>query len=193
MRGIGTVDGESVETPIEEVEVRFPRITQIMNSSEFISMANSAWAATLADCCPTNRRERGFWIILNTETSLYEAGETKIGPDCPSYAQATVNLSPRPPDDPPLPSPTASGACYPVASFHCHTPTTYLVATTNYEGRAVGVSGKDWQMDTIEQVPGIVYDYLDSPEGSGNIPPEHPINSPAGIYESIHYERRPTP
>ena len=193
MRGIGTVNGESVETPIEEVEVMFPRYREITNDTAVISMADAAWAATLADCCPTNRRERGFWIILDTGTGLYEAGETIIGPDCPSYEQASVSISPRPPDDPPLPSPTASGACYPVASFHCHTPTTYLAATTNYTRRPVGASGKDWQMDKIEQVPGLVYDYLDSPEGSEHIPAGHPINSPAGIYESIHYERRPTP
>ncbi len=31
MRGIGTVNGESVETPIEEVEVMFPRFKQITN------------------------------------------------------------------------------------------------------------------------------------------------------------------
>ena len=52
---------------------------------------------------------------------------------------------------------------------------------------------KDSDMDLIEHGPGLVYDYLDSPEGSGNIPHEHPINSPAGIYESLGEERRPTP
>ena len=31
MRGIGTVNGKSVETPIEEVEVMFPRFEQITN------------------------------------------------------------------------------------------------------------------------------------------------------------------
>jgi hypothetical protein len=40
---------------------------------------------------------------------------------------------------------------------------------------------------------GIVYDYRDSLEDTWNIPPEHPINSPAGIYESFGEERRPTP
>ena len=103
-------------------------------------------------------------------------------------------MSPRPPDVPSQLSPTDFGAIYPVASFHCHTPTAYRPATTNFVGRGVGPTKYDKRTDKyVDQVPGLVYDYIDSPEGSGNIPPEHPINSPAGIYESLGEERRPTP
>ena len=193
MRGIGTVHGNSVETPIEEVVVRFPDMLDLVNNSQIISMANSAWAATLADCSPTNRRERGFWILLDTSSNSYNAGETIYGDWCGTNEDASVSISPRPSDVPSDPSPTASGALYPVASFHCHTPTTYRPETTNFHGRAVGPTPNDNGMDLIEHVPGLVYDYLDSPEGSGNIPHEHPINSPAGIYESLGEERRPTP
>ena len=194
MRGIGTVDGKSVETPIEEVEVRFPNHYNLFNDAQVISMANSAWDATLSDCSPTNRRERGFWILLNTATSSYEAGPTIYGAWCGTGNGASVVLSPRPSDIPSQPCPIAYGAIYSVASFHCHTPTTYRPATTNFLGRKVGPSQDDKRVDKyVDHVPGIVYDYLDFPEGTWNIPPEHPINSPAGIYESFGEERRPTP
>ncbi len=186
MRGIGTVNGESVETPIEEVEVMFPRYEQIVESTEVISMTDAAWAATMAECFPTNRRERGFWIWLNTNTGLYEEGAIYLGPWTNGNNQASVNLSPRPSDVPLLPSPTASGARYPVASFHCHTSTYYWPD----DGREVGPSPMDKRMDEIEEVPGLVYDYIGV---SGVIMAGHPVNAPARIYKSLGLGQRPTP
>ena len=185
MRGIGTVDGKSVETPIEEVEVMFPRFEQITNAAEVVSMTDAAWAATMAECFPTNRRERGFWIWLNTNTGLYEEGAICLGPWTNGNNQASVNLSPRPSDQPPLPSPTAIGARYPVASFHCHTSTYYGTL-----GRFVGQTKQDENMDTIEQVPGLVYDYIGVRQW---IDPGHPINAPARIFQSLGLGQRPTP
>ena len=52
MRGIGTVYGNRVETPIEEVEVMFPRFEQITNAAEVVIMTDAAWAATMAECFP---------------------------------------------------------------------------------------------------------------------------------------------
>jgi hypothetical protein len=194
MRGIGTVQGNSVETPIEEVEVRFPKYEQITNDVAVVGMTDAAWAATLADCTPTSRRERGFWIYLDTSVNSYEAGPTIYGNPCGPNDEAAVSISPRPPDEPSLPSATASGARYPVASFHCHTPTTYRVTATNFPGRAVGPSPNDLFADEkVDQVPGLVYDYVDLPLRNGNIYPGLPIDSPAIIYESIRKDRRPTP
>ena len=194
MRGIGTVHGNSVETPIEEVVVRFPGMYNLVNNAQIISLANTAWAETLADCSPTNRRERGFWIYLDTSSDSYEAGPTIFGNPCGPDDEAAVSMSPRPPDEPPLPSATASSARYPIASFHCHTPTTYRVSATNFPGRAVGPSPNDMYIDeNVDQVPGLVYDYLDLPHHDGNIYPGLPLDSPAQIYESYGQERRPTP
>ena len=194
MRGIGTVQGNRVETPIEEVEVRFPQYAQITNDAAVVSMTDAAWAATLADCTPTSRRERGFWIYLDTSVDSYEAGPTIYGNPCGPNDDAAVPMSPRPPDEPTLPSATASGARYPVASFHCHTPTPYRVSATNFPGRAVGPSPYDLFVDEIvDQVPGLVYDYVDLPLHNGNIYPGLAIDSPAIIYESIRKDRRPTP
>ena len=185
MRGIGTVNGESVATPIEEVEVMFPRFEQITNAAEVISMTDAAWAATMAECFPTNRRERGFWIYLNTNTGLYEEGAIYLGPWVSGDEQANVNIWWRPSDIPSSPSPTDSGAYYPVASFHTHTSTYY-----GTRGRFVGPSGKDRDVDSTNQVPGLVYDYI----GVGQwIDPGHPINAPARIYKSLGEGQRPTP
>ena len=185
MRGVGTVNGESVETPIEEVEVMFPRFEQITNDVAVVSMTEAAWAATLADCTPTNWMERGFWIWLNTETGLYEAGETILGFSCSGNVQAGVFLPLRPSDIPSLPSPTSSGARYPVASFHTHPPAYYRTL-----GRDTGPSPEDRDHDTRDQVPGLVYDYI----GWGQyIGAGHPINAPARIYQSLGLGQRPTP
>ena len=104
MRGIGSVHGKIVETPIEEEVVRFPGMYNLVNNAQIIALANTAWAATLADCSPTNRREWGFWIYLDTSSDSYEAGPTIYGDPCGPDDDAAVSMSPRPPDEPPLPS-----------------------------------------------------------------------------------------
>ena len=96
-----------------EMEVRFPSYEQIVQNATIVGVTDAAWAATILDCSETNRRERGFWILLNT--------------------------------------------------------------------------------DLYDNVPGIVYDYLDFPSGSGDIPAGHPLHSPAKRYKSLGVERRPTP
>ena len=186
MRGIGTVNGESVETPIEEVEVMFPRFDQITNAAEVVTMTDAAWAATMAECFPTNRRERGFWIYLNTSTGLYEDGPTYWGPWVSGDEQASVNIWWRPSDIPSSPSPTDSGAYYPVASFHTHTSTFYWPIGE----RNVGPSPDDNDKDKDAQVPGLVYDYIGV---LGKIGAGHPINAPARIYKSLGLGQRPTP
>ena len=185
MRGIGTVLGQSVETPIEEVEVMFPRFEQITNAAEVVTMTDAAWATTMAECFPTNRRERGFWIWLNTNTGLYEEGVVYCGPWIAGDNPAYVEIGRRPPDIPSMPSPTDSGAYYPVASFHTHTSTFY-----GTKGRFVGPSPIDRDADSTNEVPGLVYDYI----GVGQwIDSGHPINAPARIYKSLGLGLRPTP
>ena len=91
MRGIGTVDGKSVETPVVEVEVRFPSISQIMSDPGVQSRALQEWNATLADCTevPNQRREHAYWIMLDTGLNSYSAGQVIFGewatPTTPGY------------------------------------------------------------------------------------------------------------
>jgi hypothetical protein len=188
LRATATVNGKTYTTPEAEVEVRFPSYGEITSDSTVLSFASEAWTATLSDCTPTERRERGFWIFLNTGTDEYEAGPTVLGPNVGNSVGAYVNLPLRPQDSPSLPSPIEPSARYPVASFHCHTATTY-----REWGRGIGPSPADNQADSTDKVPGIVYDYEDFPERSGSIPAGHPLNAPAKIYKSLGFERRPTP
>ena len=122
---------------------------------------------------------------MNTSTGLYEDGPTYWGPWVSGDEQASVNIWWRPSDIPSSPSPTDTGAYYPVASFHTHTSTFY-----GTKGRDVGPSDADRGKDDEDQVPGLVYDYIGVLR---RIEAGHPINAPARIYQSLGPERRPTP
>ena len=189
LRGRGVVDGVEVFTPITEIEVKFPSFDQITNDASVISMANAAWAATLADCSPTNQRERGFWIYLNTFTDTYEAGTLCLGEWTGGHGSGSVALPSRPSDETEPIAATDAGARYPVASFHTHTsPVFWRIGE-----RTVGPSAADNRLDYIDRVPGLVFDYVEDAPGSQVIKWGHPLNAPAVIYKSLGVERRPTP
>ena len=181
-------DGHEYCGKESEMEVLFPSYEQIVQDATIVGITDAAWAATILDCSETNRRERGFWILLDTENNSYASGPTTYGPWVDNVAGAYVELPPRPSDSPASPPPNAGGCLYPVASFHCHTPTTY-----RDRGRRAGPSPEDNLVDFYDNVPGIVYDYLDFPSGSGDVPAGHPLHSPAKRYKSLGVERRPTP
>ena len=166
LRGRGVVDGVEVFTPITEIEVKFPSFDQITNDASVISMANAAWAATLADCSPTNQRERGFWIYLNTFTDTYEAGTLCLGEWTGGHGSGSVALPSRPSDETEPIAATDAGARYPVASFHTHTsPVFWRIGE-----RTVGPSAADNRLDYIDRVPELgnhkVKITLDSPNYS---------------------------
>ncbi len=190
LRGRGTADGREVVTPVAEIEVRFPSYSEIVGDTNVIAFTDAAWAATLADCTPEYRRERGFWIYLNTGSDSYESGPVALGGWVGPEEDGFVYLGDRPSDEPPTPLPVSSGARYPVATFHCHTPTAFL---TNYGFRYVGPSSDDRDIDLHLQVPGVVYDYAGDPSFPSMILGEHPLNAPAQRYQSLGVERRPTP
>ena len=190
LRGRGTADGREVVTPVAEVEVRFPSYSEIVGDTNVIAFTDAAWASTLADCSPGRRRERGFWIYLDTTTDSYESGQVQFGNWADDDEDVEIRLHRRPSDIPSSPLPTASGARYPVASFHTHTPTAYR---TNIVFRYVGPSDEDNDADFIDQVPGIVYDYTGDPSFPSMILGGHPLNAPAQRYQSLGVERRPTP
>jgi hypothetical protein len=190
LQGKLTVDGRDAYTPLVDVEVQFPSYFDLVGDSSVVGMTSTAWQGVLNDCTPTNRRERGYWILLNTETDHYFHTTTVFGPAVTNMQGAYVNLPQRPSDVPIAPSPLAAGATYPVATFHAHTPTTYLSV-----GRPVGPSPEDASAnnDPLFMAPGIVRDYVESQPGSGAIPPQHPKSSPSMLYPTAGIQRRPTP
>lgn len=189
LRGAAKIDNHWHYSSNVFVQVQFPSYNQIVDDSEVQSMTASAWADTLADCTETPNRfmERGFWILLDTDANSYGHGIVVLGAWSVPDSGASVVLPARPSDGPLSPAPNAAGAIYPVASFHTHPPPTYA---TNQFIRPVGPSRADNEADSADKVPGIVYDYIESPAGSGTIPSGHPKNAPAKRYYSAGLERR---
>lgn len=196
IRGVAIICGDEHFTEEKEVEVQFPSYSEIVSDSGVTSETSKEWQNTLNDCTenPNQRRERGFWIKLNTKSNVYEFTGTVTGGWSNPTQGASVPLPSRPDDSPASPSPCDDGATYSVASFHTHTPTEFRAAA-NPPGttRGVGPSGADNRIDTQDDVPGVVYDYVESPGGSGSIPMGHPKNSSAQLYHSRGRDRRSTP
>ncbi|XXX80120.1 hypothetical protein WMF30_15240 [Sorangium sp. So ce134] len=195
LRGVAKIDGREYYTAERDVDVQFPEYSQIVNDSVVSNAMSGAWNSTKADCTetPNRRREYGFWIYLNTTSDVYEIGTTVTGPWGGPADGASVSLPPRPSDVPADILPDSNGGKYPVASFHTHTPTTYRTGLPPGSARGVGPSGADNGADTSDDVPGVVYDYIESPAGSGSIPMQHPKEAPARLYLSLGVNRRSTP
>lgn len=197
LRGVATVCGTEHTTAEVALEVQFPTFAQIVGDATVVTDTDAAWQSTLADCtgAPVNqRRERGFWIELDTAGDTYRAGTLVLGAFNGPTAGASVPLPTRPADTPAAPDPCAAGAVYRVASFHTHTPTEFRAAA-NPAGttRRIGPSGADQSIDTTDDVPGVVYDFVESPAASGSIPMGHPKASAAQRYQSLGKARRTTP
>ena len=76
---------------------------------------------------------------------------------------------------------------YTVSSLHSHTPMQYIPAIN----RIVGPSSDDTNASVNLPMPGLVYDYVEFPEGSGTIPGGHPTNATARLYPTEACPRRP--
>ncbi len=196
VRGTATINGVDKLTPEKDLIIQFPAYSDITGDAGVSSQVGSAWTATLNDCtaAPNQRREQGFWIRLNTQTDTYEFTATVFGAWSGPTSGAGVNLPPRPADSSATPTPCDPGATYSVASFHTHTSTEFRNIPANAGTvRPIGPSGADNGADTTDGVPGVVYDFVESPAGSGSIPMGHPKTSAAQLYLSLGLNRRATP
>ena len=177
LRAAALVAGEECLSDEKDMTVKFPVYDQIIAVLNVSGRMNSEWQATLDDCTqnPNLRRERGFWISLNTAgDGTYSCGESKFGNWSGPFAGASVELGSRPDSTLSAIAPNATSALYAVSSFHTHTPTVYRSS-----GRRSGPSQSDNDMDQYDNVAGIVYDYA-----IYYIPPGHPKDSPAAVYKS---------
>ena len=191
LRGTVTIAGMDFHSAEIGVQVQFPTYEQIVSDTGVISMTDAAWEATLDDCTefPNRRRERGFWILLDTSLNIYLQGAVALGPWIGPSEMVGMTLPPRPNDTPAQPLPNAMGAIYPVASFHTHPPVTFLDDVY----RLVGPSSTDNLSDLEAKVPGVVYDYIEAFSGTGIILAGHPKDAPAQRYLSLGCTRRETP
>lgn len=177
-------NGSVLTSPEKDLEVQFPSYADISADADVVTATDAAWTATKGDATAVQRRERGFWIKINTDTEKYEFSATDFGAWVGDLQTGSVNLSAKPADVPATPTPLEKPT-YTVASFHTHTPTFYRSV-----GRAVGPSGADGTADTADNVAGVVYDYVG--DAAGNAPAAWPLNSPAQRYHSGP-TRRTTP
>ena len=162
IRGVAVINGQEVTSAEKNLEVQFPTYSQIVGDGDVQTAVSAAWTDTLNDCtsAPNQRREHAFWILLNTTTDNYEFGPDVVWALGGPGAGASVNPSPRPADVPATPKADDAGATYWVALFHTHTPTEFRTV-----GRAIGPSAADNNFHTANDVPGVVYDFAESPAG----------------------------
>ena len=172
------INGRDILTSEKAVTVNFPTATQIAGVSTLSSNMSSEWASTLVDCTDTQqdqRRERGFWISLNTATNTYSCGSSIKGAWADYDEGALIDAGTRPGVNNSTPNANDSGAIYAVAFFHTHTPTTYR---KEGQTRTPGIGGNDPFAAEMKNVGVIVYDY----STSSTIGRGYPENAPAKLY-----------
>lgn len=200
LRGISSVDGNAFTTAVQQIEVRFPSIDQILSDPDVQARALQEWNDTLDDCTevPNQRREHAYWIMLDTHTDVYGADKLMMGGWVTPITNGVVAISNPPQDRPVSPGPIDGGATYSVAWLHTHTPTTYSTFPTNYY-RVTGPSiPQDFDVSDYHNQPGIAYDFEPDPvksaiEGTNCIPMRWPKQAPARMYSIAPPERRETP
>ena len=188
LRGMAKAGGVEYLSSNVAVTVQFPSYSQIAGDNSVQSATDSEWTNTKNDCTesPNQRRERGFWVSLNTANDTYAAGSALTGPWVGPEEGAYMTPGDRPADNPSSPAPNSTGATYSVSFFHTHTPTTYRTV-----GRPVGPSTADGNFHTNQNVTGIVFDYVAVTNGN-EIPAGHPKDSTAQRWQSGP-TRRSTP
>jgi hypothetical protein len=120
--------------------------------------------------------------LTNAGAEKYVKSPTVVGSPVPPLQTGGVDFD-NPPDNPTSPSPIQA-AVYTVASFHTHSPSVFRPVA-----RPAGPTATDRKSDTDDNVTGLVYDYVGV---NGIVPAQHPLNSPAKLYQSGP-DRRATP
>ena len=149
----------------------FPSYAEITGNSSVSSSMATAWNETKSATTSTSRREQGFWIKYNSDGGGYTCLPAFTGPSVGPDETGAADPGTKPAD---------SGTTYTVGLFHTHTPMTHRTGGA----RGVGPSGADNRFHTSNNVVGVVYDYVESPAGSGTIPAGHPLDSAAQLYHS---------
>lgn len=147
--------------------VVFPSWATITGDSTIKSETDTAWQETLNATTKTTRREQSFWIKWNSKSNVFSVSQKRTGPLVNDAQTASVSPGAKPAD---------AGDEYSVGLFHTHTPTRYR----SY-GRGVGPSGVDKTYHNNNDIPGLVYDYVE--DKGGNIPAKHPLKAPAKLYD----------
>ncbi|MCF7837481.1 MAG: thrombospondin type 3 repeat-containing protein [Candidatus Marinimicrobia bacterium] len=194
LRGVVKIGNQECYSIPVIITNRFPSYAEIEADPEVRTWMETEWQNTLDDCTenPNRRRERGFWIQLDTLANSYQRGTVVTGEWANATHHAIINGGIRPLDCVPGSYSCSTGATYSVSFFHTHTPTTYLGPYfAPGSSRPVGPSPADTAYQNMRKVPGIVYDYVAVPIWSGHITNGHPKASTAQRYHAGDFNRRP--
>ena len=151
--------GKKIISNMVQITVQFPDVNTIINNVE--SQMDNLWQVVKEDAkipAPGIRRERGFWIFVNTISMNYEVGTTIFGDavsatNCEGTNSSIVSGVPGREEiwkDSPV-----EGGRYWVAFFHAHTPVKYCKCSL----REVGPSDTDVSYAITKNAPCILYDY----------------------------------
>ncbi|NKB24141.1 MAG: hypothetical protein GKR87_07160 [Kiritimatiellae bacterium] len=80
LRGMAKINRVECYSTNVVVTNQFPSYTQIVGDTIVQTDTATEWANTLTDCTTNQRRERGFWILLNTINDSYEHIPVTLGP-----------------------------------------------------------------------------------------------------------------
>ncbi|MCJ8273416.1 MAG: hypothetical protein MJK04_28945 [Psychrosphaera sp.] len=180
LRTTVTVDNKKYTSAELAVEMQFPSYYHVIGDQTVQARMQNEWQTILNETTTTQRRERGFWIQLNTLSRRYEFVDVAPGPWVDNETGGTIALGSKPSDTILAPNPLDKPT-YTVASFHGHTPMTFVPVSKR---RKVGPSPGDDLKDLLDGITGVVYDYVDAPLGSGYIYGGHSLNSRARTYQS---------
>jgi len=191
VRATTVVGGRREVSATQQLEVQFPGYDAIVADAGVKSFTRAAWEDSLTLATPQGLvREEGFFIVLDTCNGRYSHTARKLGdeyvPAPPPAERPGVELGSRPADRPGV-LPLGCGT-YAVAEFHTHPGTTY----TNLS-KGVGPSSEDDHNANVRDVPGLVYDYIESTPLSGEIPDHWPLHSPARLYHAGQNRRKTPP
>lgn len=173
--------GTSIISETKEIEVQYPSYNDITSNATVKAAMEKTWEETKKAASATGRKEKGFWIYLNTSTGQYVCEDIDDGPLVTGCEGTNGEISMPPPKSyRPSYSPV-EGGYYAVATFHTHTPLTYCTG----ERFPVGPSSTDIKWGNGNHMPGIVYDYIGKVQvGYDNVGifGGHDINAPARLY-----------
>ncbi len=170
------------------IEMQFPSYSIILNDPDISSQMNNTWSETKAFASSDGRREKGFWIYMDTRVNapqIYFKEDIPDGPIITGSEGTNGSILATPPTLEEITSSPLQGGKYVVAIFHTHTPLTYI-DEGNY--RLVGESDNDIAYSNNQNIPGFVYDYIggqyENILSSGNvIVSMHNLNEPSKIYK----------
>ena len=188
-----TLNGVTIISNTVVVEEQFPSNHEIISDQYLVNEMNNAWYSTLSFASYNGRREKGFWIYMDSRESAtlpYFKEDVEDGPVITGGVGTNGQIFFPPPTLQQYSQSPLTGGVYTVGMFHTHTPITYI---SEQAARRVGPSDEDINYATAHNVVGLLYDYTGNILDNNmiGIVSGHSLDDPSQIY-TFGPERRVT-